>query len=173
MKVMNLWIIYLVVLVGLSLIFYVIVSKNNKLGFGGAAFIAALLSGIIVYFVAMYNVNIDEISQDEKNSLNALYITMGAVLLFGFIFLVFSIASNKNNHMNQPNGRVVKEIKLSDCSVSGEQLLCRETIKEKFYNNDGSVLEEEFMVNENGGMTPKKIVVKAPNGDKFKMSLLV
>ena len=175
MKVMNLWIIYLVVLVALSLIFYVLVSNNHKIGFGAAAFLAALISGIIVYFVAQYNVDLKNLTKDEQNSLNALYITMGVVLLIGFIWLIVSLASG-NKRQRADKMEVVEEIKISDCKQVGDNIECdKVTMKEKDFDesghlkrqikisakllssdneNNGSMIEEEENVFNDRGGTP-------------------
>jgi hypothetical protein len=175
MKVMNLWIIYLVVLVALSLIFYVLVSNNHKIGFGAAAFLAALISAIIVYFVAQYNVDLKNLTKDEQNSLNALYITMGVVLLIGFIWLIVSLASGNRSHRAEKM-EVVEEIKASDCKKVGDHVECDKiTMKEKDYDesghlkrqikistkllssdneNNGSMIEEEETVFNDRGGTP-------------------
>lgn len=172
MKVVNLWIIYLVVLVGLGLILYVLVSKNNSIGFGSAAFFAALISGVIVYFVAQYNIDMMTLSKDEQNSLNALYITMGAVVLLGFVILVYSLASGK---VGAGFGKTRKhqKVTMSDCSVSGSSVECSKTeVKNVTHNGDGSRTVEQFVVDERG-VTPRSVSKRFADKNQIKFKYLV
>lgn len=173
MKVVNLWIIYLVILVGLCLILYVVVSKNSSIGFGSAAFFAAIISGITVYLVAQYNVDVSTLSKEDINSLNALYITMGAIALLGFIILIISLVyasrSNSSKH-----GQTFEKITLSNCEKNekGEIECSKEKIKVVKEESDGSVSVHEFFADERG-VTPKSFSKRFKDNNQVKVKYLL
>ena len=91
-QIQYLWIIYVAALIVLGLVFGAIVYKSSGLGCSCAVLLSTVLSALIVYLIAAFNVNPHDLSSGEKSSLNALYITMLVLIVLAFFFCIIELA---------------------------------------------------------------------------------
>lgn len=91
-SVQYLWLIYVGALIVFGIIFGLIVAKSKNIGYSFAVLLTTLLSGLVVYLTAIYNVDVNSLSASEVTSLNALYLTMLILIALAFFLCIIELA---------------------------------------------------------------------------------
>lgn len=91
-SVQNLWLLYVGALIVFGIVFGIIVAKCKNLGYSSAVLITTLLSGLVVYLTATYNVDPNTLTATDQTSLNALYLTMLILIALSFFLCIIELA---------------------------------------------------------------------------------
>lgn len=84
----QLWAIYVASVIFLSLI-AVLISRVGKMHVGIGIFVAVLLASVITYLVAITNIDIANLEQGAKNSLQSLYWVIIIVIILAFALMFY------------------------------------------------------------------------------------
>lgn len=165
-SVQNLWITYFVSLVVLALIGAFIVNKSGSKSYACAVLIAAILSALIVYLVAYYNVDMETLSAQDKSSLQALYLSGLVIIILAFIWCVVELAVRSSKSVKE---KVEAHLKV-DCveNDEGKEECHVSSLKTVTKDKDGKTVEK-VECDEEGMCSPSSFFMKTKDNDTISI----
>lgn len=172
-SITNLWVIYFVSLIVIALVMMLIVYKSGNKNYSWSFLVASILSALIVYLVAYYNVESASLNAQDKSSLQALYLTAVVVVALAFIWCIASLAMNSSGSMKKHkeekhNSEEHVHVKAKCDMKTGK---CKEKVT---FNQvvDDEFTEMKFKCNDDLGCSPSKFYMSDNEGNSLKIKYL-
>lgn len=170
-SVTNLWIVYFASLVVLSLIGAFITYKSGSRDYSCAVLISSILSAMIVYLVAYYNIEATTLSAQDKSSLEALYLSALVIIALAFIWCITALAMKSTRAVKEAMApklhaelECVEHADHLDCEVKKESISQRDM--------DGSFSKMEMKCDDETGCSPSSFYMRDRTGNTLNIKYL-
>lgn len=164
-SVQALWIIYIVSLILLAVVFGAIWYKTPAIGCSCGILISTILSALLVYLIAIYNINLDDLSSGEKASLNALYITILVLIVLAFFFCIVELALKGTSYAKNKVHAHIQAV----CDSDGNCDVTNVVVCDK--KDDGSKTVTTMNCTE-GECSPTNVFLKGRDGSSLNIQYL-